>query len=69
MIKKFSQLQAGMRITHNGRAMELLYLSDTTVQAEVWRVQPLFVDELPRDETFKKGEHVKMLHVRRVGAA
>jgi hypothetical protein len=36
---------AGLRIMHNGRAIELLSHLITTAEGQVWKVRPLFVSD------------------------
>jgi hypothetical protein len=63
MKKELPKLLSGMIVSHHGRAVKLLYLSDTVCDGEVWRVQPMFADEHVRDELFKHGDKVSRLDV------
>jgi hypothetical protein len=57
-----TDLRIGLQVFHNGRPVELLFLSGTSADGELWYVRPLFVTEKDRFEIFKSGDALSRLH-------
>lgn len=53
-----TNLVVGLQGFHNGVPVELLY----RIRQNVWRVRPLFVTGVERDEKFKQSDTFTKLH-------
>lgn len=59
------ELQVYWQIFHNGIPVRLVYLKETKRNGDqIWRVQPLFVEEPERDEVFRPEDRITFLHTR-----